>query len=292
MYNIVTMENFNYPRSHELAGISQEMIDRHPGGSIVEIGGGTKRRFREVLNRFPVINIDTDPLAIGNLVLPHDMNALGGNMSDERIRPYMEQGGGAGTIIMSHSLYDLRPETVRELIPSAIKNINAQGDAWIFRLGPERLAQACANTYGAASPACKNEQDSLNNSVIALDEAVDSVGSDIHVSRATLTFLQRKDVREDTKKWKPSNFWQRFWAAADKKKINFMIEEGFHDVTDRRTEDLDEATTKNWALAQQIILLSKKAPEATAAMWSRLHARTENILEQNMIWLKANHKKK
>src|SRR4051812_20489296 len=104
------MEAMNYTRIHQAAGINNEILTHHPGGAIVEIGGGTRNRFANALHCPPVINIDLDEDAYGDVVVPVDINTLEEGLHDLRVAPAIDHFEGAGSVIMSHSLYEKRPE--------------------------------------------------------------------------------------------------------------------------------------------------------------------------------------
>ena len=282
---------FDYPRSHQKIGLNEEILHSHPGGAIVEIGGGVRNRFARVTSAPPVVNINRHKTAAGNVVLPLDLNTLEKGLNDPRVRTETDKLGGVGTVIMSHVLYDVRPGVIRALMKSSAENLLPEGSIWIMRLGYERQRQSMLNIQEASVKRVQ-ELSEFAQQYKTLEESIDALRGNFHVRMGTIFALSRGSLKKLTKNADMENFFQKYWQLVEKEMVSFAVEHGLSDRGDIIEERIDHTTHKMWILTQQIIQLSR-SEQQSAEWWDSILDKRTSILEKNKEWFaKQSGKKK
>lgn len=278
------MDHFDYIRTHEISGLNDTILAAHPGGAIVEIGGGLKKRFRGSMH--PVINVEKQDGAYGDVVLERDADFLDNGFGDKELREATEAHGGIGTIIMSHVLQEVRAATCRTLLETAMPALRENGSLWVVMLDHDRSSRALATMGGGMGQMAEwaKQKKEVEGSIGDLRRT--------HSSRiAVLSQFNRVDFLTDMQAVLPKNVERKLWEATERGQVTFAGEEGWKNMSaTERYEKLDAATMRQFVMQQRVLQCGEGGAGAWQSWMSQQQERLSAFLEKNRDWLKRKRK--
>lgn len=286
---------FDYIRSHKEAGMNELILRSHPGGAIVEIGGGVQPRFpsRTPSERPTIINIEKQQGATGDVVVEQDLCSLEDGLHDPAVRPFLGVEG-SGTVVMSHVLGDLPARNIQELIRSSVQKLAIGGNVFIMRSTEAQMKAMLRRTTGGSMVAAarlREKFEELTAYSAAIDAGIADVSTDCRVHMATLLPLVRLDAHEKmtTPLNNPSAVMQRLWDQVTAKKMHFVLAENIPEsgeqwITAGPTHKIFRS------LSQHVTVLTKGANENLEQGWNALLQKKGVVEDQYRVWLRAQRK--
>lgn len=289
------MEQFNYVHSHENAGINALIAAAHPGGALLELGGGKHDRFASIHpDRRPlVVNVDQSPEGCYGNPLSIDLKSLQDGLRDTRIRDAVAPHGGIGTIVASHVCADIGPETVQAIIHSSVDSLLEGGNMWVVYLGRNNLRDLYIHALRDAMGTVRKVERlrGFEEDLKAMFESIDLIRGQCRVRCGALYPLARRDAEESRKQgWKPDQFFEKLWEWERRGSVKFLLEEGRRDECIGMVP-LDAATTEWQKLSQQLLCVTKGTNGPLDEGWNALLGRRAQVMEGNRVWLKDKRKR-
>ena len=287
--------HFNYVKSHEVAGLNDLILRSHPGGALLEIGGGVTPRFPTVPRdkRPTIINIDiTQDNPTGDFVIPANLETLADGLHDHRLQPLFEEEG-VGTVVMCFVLADLAPTTIQTMIRSAAEKVLNGGNIWMMGYGEKQMAGMVRRAAGRSAVEAGRNRDKITQLAVetaATDEVLADIARECEIHRAVLLPLMRKDGIEKLKTPTPDPAMRALWAQTEAGRLHFVLDDQEPDSSEVWV-DTEPTHMVMRNAGQRITVISKGKNVIVEEGWNELLQKKGQVIALYRQWLKTKRKK-